>query len=136
MRRPQSVALLNSYPVTAIYALLAILVTTAWMSGRDIPFLFCTYEVGQGQVWRLLTSTLPHVNLIHLAFNVYWLWVLGTAVEEAFGPLRTLAIVILFAVASSAADFALDQGGVGLSGVGYGLFGMLWILSRFDERFD
>jgi membrane associated rhomboid family serine protease len=114
MRRPPSVALLNHYPVTAIYALLAVLVTATWMSDRDISFLFCTYEVGQGQVWRLLTSTLPHVSLIHLAFNVYWLWVF----------------------ASSAADFALDQGGVGLSGVGYGLFGMLWILSRYDERFE
>ena len=27
-------------------------------------------------------------------------------------------------------------GGVGLSGVGYGLFGMLWVLSRNDKRFQ
>jgi lipopolysaccharide biosynthesis regulator YciM len=57
-------------------------------------------------------------------------------VEEAFGSLRTLAILLLFAVASSSADFALDLGGVGLSGVGYGLFGMLWVLSHYDERFE
>jgi tetratricopeptide (TPR) repeat protein len=32
-------------------------------------------------------------------------------------------------------DFAFAQGGVGLSGVGYGLFGLLYVLSRHDERF-
>jgi membrane associated rhomboid family serine protease/Tfp pilus assembly protein PilF len=136
MRRPPSVVLLNRYPVTAIYGSLAVLVTAVWMSGRDIGFLFCTLEAGQGEVWRFFTSTLPHVNLIHLAFNVYWLWVFGTVVEEAFGSLRTLAVFLLLAVASSAADFALDQGGVGLSGVGYGLFGMLWVLSRHDQLFE
>src|SRR5262249_37978003 len=34
-----------------------------------------------------------------------------------------------------AAEFALFQGGIGLSGVGYGLFGLLWVLSRNDQRF-
>jgi hypothetical protein len=29
----------------------------------------------------------------------------------------------------------LARGGIGLSGVGYGLFGLLWVLSRRDERF-
>jgi tetratricopeptide (TPR) repeat protein len=38
-------------------------------------------------------------------------------------------------VGSASLDFALDLGGVGLSGAGYGLFGLLWILSARDERF-
>jgi len=135
MRRPPSPAFWQDFPVTSITALLAISVTFVWMTGRDISFLFCNFEVPEGQVWRLVTCTLPHVNVMHLAFNVYWLWVFGTAIENEFGSWRTLAILLLFAIASSAADFALDQGGVGLSGVGYGLFGLLWVLSRYDERF-
>jgi len=40
-----------------------------------------------------------------------------------------------FAVGSSAAEFALFQGGIGLSGVGYGLFGLLWVLSWHASDF-
>jgi hypothetical protein len=78
---------------------------------------------------------LPHVDLLHLIFNVYWLWVFGTAVEAEFGRLRTAAIFAFFAAGSDAAEYAVFNGGVGLSGIGYGLFGLLWILSSRDERF-
>jgi hypothetical protein len=44
-------------------------------------------------------------------------------------------LVILFAAGSSAAELAVLKNGIGLSGVGYGLFALLWILSRNDERF-
>ncbi len=47
-----------------------------------------------------------------------------------------MALIVLFlAVGSSAAEWAVFSGGVGLSGVGYGLFGMLWVLSKTDRRF-
>src|SRR5436309_2497422 len=36
---------------------------------------------------------------------------------------------------SGALEFGFSDGGVGLSGVGYGLFGLLWILSKRDHRF-
>jgi hypothetical protein len=70
-----------------------------------------------------------------LAFNLYWLWVFGTIVEQVFGHLRTAALIALFALGSSSLEFAFGLGGVGLSGVGYGLFGLLWVLSRRDDRF-
>jgi hypothetical protein len=38
-------------------------------------------------------------------------------------------------LASSSFQFALGDGGVGLSGVGYGLFGLLYVLSKHDDRF-
>ena len=46
------------------------------------------------------------------------------------------ALILLFAIGSSAFEFAFSSGGVGLSGVGYGLFGLLWILSKRDDRFQ
>lgn len=97
--------------------------------------MFETAMIRRGELWRFFTSTLLHASILHLIFNVYWFWCFGTLVEEIFGHLRTIALLALFALGSGAFEFALASGGVGLSGVGYGLFAMLWVLSKRDERF-
>jgi GlpG protein len=113
---------------TLVTAVLAAGVSVLWWSGNSL-------EVLLGGPWRLLAATLPHVNVLHLVFNLWWLIVFGTEVEAVFGSLRTLALFVLLAAGSSAWQEALAGGGVGLSGVGYGLFGMLWVLSGTDRRF-
>lgn len=123
------------YPVVLGIALLATGVTIAWWTGANISLLFENAQIRRGQFWRLATSVLPHLDILHLAFNLYWLWMLGTVVERVYGHLRTALLLLLFAVGSGSWDFALAQGGVGLSGVGYGLFGFLYVLSQYDERF-
>jgi membrane associated rhomboid family serine protease len=136
MYRPPSPAECPRYPITAGVAALAIVATLQSSFGKDINPVFlsnagdCLYEP-----WRLLTSTLFHLGPLHLIFNLYWLWTFGTLVEDVFGHGATLAIYALFAAGSEAAELAVFHGGVGLSGVGYGLFGMLWVLSRRDSRF-
>jgi len=123
------------YPVIAGTAIIAIGVTVAWWSKADVSPLFETALIRRGQIWRLFTSAFPHTDILHLAFNLYWIWVFGTLVEQVYGHLRTAALIALFAFGSGAFEFAFAVGGVGLSGVGYGLFGLLWVLSSRDERF-
>jgi membrane associated rhomboid family serine protease len=92
--------------------------------------------------WRLLTSALLHAaqlqsdrsfeGLAHVGFNCYWLWKLGTAVELRLGHLRTLALLVLFAVAGSLLEYAFTGPAVGLSGVVYGLVALIWTLGRKD----
>ena len=77
------------YPAISAIAVLAVVVTVAWWTGRDVSPLFENAEIRRGQLWRLVTSVLPHLDIIHLAFNLYWLWVLGTTVERVYGHLRT-----------------------------------------------
>ena len=136
MRTPPSLRELPRYPVVGAVAALAVATSVAWWSQVDVSPLVADYRVWPGQPWRLVTSALPHIDPLHLAFNVYWLWVFGTLVEDELGPLRTGAILLLFAVGSAAAEFAFMAGGVGLSGVGYGLFGFLWLLGKSDGRFS
>ena len=123
------------YPVIVGVAALAVGVTIAWWAKVDITPLFENAEIRRGQLWRLVTSIFPHLDILHLAFNLYWLWVLGTPVERVYGHTKTLLLFALFAFGSNSLDFAFDRGGVGLSGVGYGLFGLLCVLSDRDERF-
>jgi membrane associated rhomboid family serine protease len=124
------------YPVTAGVAAAAIIVTGMWWCGQSIDGFVTNGRVwANWELWRALTSTLPHVNIFHLAFNLYWLWTFGTLVERVYGHLRCAGIFLLLAFGSSLAEFSLLYGGVGLSGVGYGLWGMLWWLEKRDARF-
>ena len=106
------------YPVIAGIGALAVGVTIAWWAKVDISSLFESAEIRRGQLWRLVTSIFPHLDILHLAFNLYWLWALGTVVERVYGHAKTALLLLLFAVGSYSLDFAFAQGGVGLSGVG------------------
>ena len=136
MRRPPSLNEIGKYPVTGGVALLAAAVTLAWWSHWDISRLVMSGPRLWREPWRLLTSALPHGSFFHIAFNLYWTWVFGTLMERQFGRVRYAGLLVLLAAGSAAAQFAVSAGGVGLSGVGYGLFGMLWVVSLFDRRFS
>jgi membrane associated rhomboid family serine protease len=44
--------------------------------------------VGEGEVWRIVTSGFVHANLIHIGFNGYLLWLLGNMLEPRLGAQR------------------------------------------------
>jgi len=105
-------------------------------------------QVARGEVWRLVTPIFVHFNAMHLLFNCICVSVLGGQVERAQGSARLLWLVALFAVLSNLAQFYLGhpyepQGGLvwerlprfgGLSGVAYGLFGYVWMKTRFEPE--
>lgn len=133
---------LPAYPVTAGVGILATAVTLLTASGKwDLTRFEMSPRAFTGEPWRLVVSALPHLldvgrfDVFHLPFNLYWLWIFGTLIEDVFGHVKTLALFLLFAAGSAAAEYALFRGGIGLSGVGYGLFAMVWVLARRDPRF-
>jgi membrane associated rhomboid family serine protease len=136
MLTPPRVSDFPRFPVIAGTLLLAAGVTIAKWADFDVTPLVASALIRHGQWWRLITDILPHGDVLHLVFNLYWMWVFGAVVEEAFGHLMTAALLLLFAVGSSALEFGLLDGGIGLSGVGYGFFGLLWMLSKYDSRFQ
>jgi len=137
MRQPPPIRDLPKFPVTGGTILLAIGVTLAWWSKAiDMSPLMEDVGIRRGELWRLLTCSLLHANFLHLAFNLYWTWVFGTLIESVFGHLRTLGIFVLLAVVANGGEYALLAGGVGLSGIGYGLFGLMWAMSKRDRRFS
>ena len=89
-------------------------------------------EVANGELWRLWTVTLVHADFLHLAFNMYALWIAGPLVEQLYGPARMLLIYLAAALGGSVASFALNDGplAVGASGAIFGLFGILFAASR------
>jgi rhomboid protease GluP len=91
----------------------------------------------QGQVWRLLTSIFLHIGLVHLLFNSYALFRLGTDVERVFGSRRFLVLYLLSGVSGSLLSFAFNPHlSAGASGAIFGLIGALGAhLFRHREAF-
>jgi membrane associated rhomboid family serine protease len=116
----------------AVAALAIAATVLCWPRPDRLSWLATDWRALHGQPWRFLTAAFAHLGPLHLGFNVYWLWTLGTALEERLGHVRLLVMIIALAVTASAAEFALFAGGVGLSGVAYGLLGIAWMLARYE----
>lgn len=90
-------------------------------------------DIRRGEVWRLMTPIFLHFGPIHLLFNMLGLHSVGSAIEIRLRSLRFGLLVLGLAVASNTAQY-LWSGPTfgGMSGVVFGLFGYVWIKSRFD----
>lgn len=128
MRRPPPLADAPTVPITSLLCAGAALVSVVSMQKPEIVAALAIEGDVVREPWRLVTSILPHGSVMHLVFNLYWMWALGTALERLVGPARYLGFVLLAAVVSSGAEWLLASGGIGLSGVVYGLFGLLWTM--------
>jgi membrane associated rhomboid family serine protease len=79
-----------------------------------------------GNEWyRLITSGFLHYGLIHLAFNMYILYMLGTMLEPQLGRIRFLSIYLASMLGGSAGAILLQPNGLvaGASGAVFGLLG-------------
>lgn len=85
--------------------------------------------------WRMLTSAFLHSTgfLLHIAFNMYALWIMGQVLEPLLGRARFIALYLLAAVGGSVGVLLLSepfQAVVGASGAVFGLFGAMFIVQR------
>ncbi len=93
------------------------------------------YAMAEGQVWRLFTPALLHLSMLHLIFNMLWLWEFGRRIEQLDGKLRILLIIVASAVASNLGQYY--SGSVlfgGMSGVIYALLGYMVVFDRFTQE--
>ncbi len=90
------------------------------------------FAVAAGEYYRLFSVTLLHGSLLHLAFNMYALYIAGPVVEIMYGSRLFLLFYVLCAAAGSVASFVFggDRPAVGASGAIFGLFGLLLAASR------
>jgi membrane associated rhomboid family serine protease len=82
--------------------------------------------IANGQYWRLFTSMFLHAGLLHLAFNGYALWLLGSMLETNLGTTRFLLIYFVTGFVAGATSYAFGPANgiaVGASGAIFGIFG-------------
>ncbi|MDP4675784.1 MAG: rhomboid family intramembrane serine protease [Actinomycetes bacterium] len=85
------------------------------------------------QWWRLVTSAFLHGSILHIAFNMYVLFVLGPPLERILGHARFLLLYLVAALGGSVTSYAFSDirtVSVGASGAIFGLMGALIVAGR------
>ena len=147
----------RNIPVTALLITLSIGVAVVTRLGLDnnanVRFQFAEWvsdaatgrlvpmSLGEllrtGQWHRWISPIFLHFNPMHLLFNMSATLAYGQAIERRSGSFRFLGIVLLIAVVSNTSQYLVSGPRFGgMSGVDFGLFGFLWMKSRFVADYD
>jgi membrane associated rhomboid family serine protease len=103
------------------------------------PTLGQTVGVANGDWYRLITSAFLHERLstgygiLHIAFNMWALIIVGPALERVLGRARFLTVYLVSALAGSVLFYLVGSPVVpafGASGAVFGLFGAWFVMSR------
>jgi membrane associated rhomboid family serine protease len=91
-------------------------------------------SVAAGDWWRIVTAGFMHAGFLHIAFNMYFVYFLGTLMEPAIGRLRFGVLYAVSLLGGSLGALLLDfsSPAVGASGAAFGLLvgGILLMRSR------
>ncbi len=92
-----------------------------WLAGANIADL-----VASGEYWRLFTANFLHASVLHIAFNAYALYSLGSQVESLHGYPRFITIYLLSGISGAVFSYMFTHSvSVGASTSLFGLFGAL-----------
>ncbi len=103
-----------------------------------IPILFGNYDslinnfavwgdaIRSGEYYRLVTGIFLHGNLLHLLFNCYALFVIGSQIENFFGKVKYLIIYLFSGIVGALFSILFSSyASIGASGAIFGLMGSL-----------
>jgi membrane associated rhomboid family serine protease len=92
----------------------------------------CGTGLADGGYYRLVTAMFLHVNIFHIALNMYALYWLGRSVEPQLGWWRFSGLYFASGIAGNVVAYVVAPNSIaeGASGAIYGLFAAMWIVAR------
>jgi membrane associated rhomboid family serine protease len=90
---------------------------------------------GHHEYWRIVTAGFLHASLLHIAFNMFFLYFIGRTLEPAIGTLNFVVIYLTSLIVGSfgALLFQPDVPTLGASTACFGIFGAL-IVVAYDRK--
>jgi membrane associated rhomboid family serine protease len=88
---------------------------------------------GNHQYYRLITAAFLHGSVLHIAFNMYALYLLGTQLEALLGRVRYLALFFACAVGGNTVSYVIhgeDAFSYGASTAIFGFFAAYYLIAR------
>ncbi|WP_290054578.1 rhomboid family intramembrane serine protease [Amycolatopsis solani] len=87
--------------------------------------LYGDATLGHGEWWRVFTSGFLHYGPIHVAVNMFSLWMMGRSLEQVCGRGRYLALYFIAMLGASAAVLLFDDPQKSTAGASGALFGLM-----------
>ena len=133
-RLSQSVLVTQVILAVNVLVFVATVVQAGSLTNNDLSSLFqygSLYgdaTMGHGEWWRVLTNGFLHYGPIHIAVNMFSLWMMGRSLEQVCGRGRYLALYFVSMLGASAAVLLFGNptefpGTAGASGALFGLMG-------------
>jgi membrane associated rhomboid family serine protease len=113
-----------------VYLLTAFQARSIWDNDHSLVsqwgVLWAPAVLGGDEWWRLFTSGFLHNGLLHIAANMFSLWMMGRALEPVMGKGRFLALYFGAMLGSSAANLLIGGlDGIPVAGASGAIFGLL-----------
>ena len=125
-----------TYAIIAVTVLVSVFTMYGGRPGDELlgQLLLDKQAVMHGEYWRLLTVTLVHGGILHLALNMYALFIVGPLAESLYGRALYLAIYLLAGLGGSIGSYLFVAApSVGASGAIFGLFGLAFAATYFHK---
>lgn len=100
-----------------------------------LAFLPLHQAVKTGELWRVISPTFLHFDILHILFNGLWIWELGRRIERFAGTRSYIVTFVITAIAANYLQYILTSGTLfgGLSGVVYAFLGYLMVWGRYHD---
>lgn len=88
-------------------------------------------KIREGEIYRLITPVFLHGSIIHIVFNMIWLFVLMKQIEMKLGVIKTVCLALSLALISNIAQYLVSGPFfLGVSGVVVGLAAFIWMRQK------
>jgi len=136
--RQSPAAKLTQLPIiTTLLCAACIIVTLASWTGAMFPSpvwakigqigAVAPSDIWSGHGWGLLTPFFLHGSILHLGFNMLWLFGLGRLMEARLNPVVYVLFLAAAAAVGTASELLVSHStGIGASGVVYAMMGLMW----------
>ena len=125
----------------AIIAVCVVMFALQYLSHDRVTEALAFYpQLAVAEPYRFLTAAFLHSTsfILHIAFNLYALWIVGPYLERLLGRAQYAALYLLAAVGGSVGYFVLVSPSsdnwyvptLGASGAVFGLFGAWFVVNR------